>query len=106
MADNTFDTWALVELMGHSRIAGRVTDATIGGATFIRVDVPETSGGQPSHTRYFSPAAIYGISPVTEEIARGLAEELDNRPFNVYELPRRLQELESPSDVLPTDSPF
>ena len=105
MADNTFDTWALVELMGHSRIAGRVTDATIGGATFIRVDVPETSGGQPS-TRYFSPAAIYCISPVTEEIARGLAEELDSRPFNIYEQPRRLHELESPSDVLPTESPF
>ena len=106
MADNTFDTWALVELMGHSRIAGRVTDATIGGATFIRVDVPETSGGQPSHTRYFSPAAIYGISPVTEEIARGLAEELDNRPFNVYELPRQLREPESPAEIPLAGTPF
>ena len=65
MADNTFDTWALVELMGHSRIAGRVTDATIGGATFAVECAGRTSGGQPSHTRYFSPAAIYGISPVT-----------------------------------------
>src|SRR5579859_3643818 len=33
-----FDQWALVELMGHQRIAGRVTEAEIGGSKFIHAD--------------------------------------------------------------------
>ncbi len=36
-----FDTWAVVEVMGHNTYAGRVTEQAIGGASFIRVDVPE-----------------------------------------------------------------
>lgn len=35
-----FDHWCIVESFGHERIAGRVTEQTIGGCSFIRVDVP------------------------------------------------------------------
>lgn len=37
--------WALVELMGHTRIAGLVTEVEFGGAKMIRVDVPEVEEG-------------------------------------------------------------
>ncbi len=35
-----FESWAIVELFGHQKIAGKLTEQTIGGCHFIRVDVP------------------------------------------------------------------
>jgi hypothetical protein len=32
---NGFEEWAVLELMGHRRLAGKVTDAVIGGGAFI-----------------------------------------------------------------------
>ena len=37
--DSTFDEWAILELMGHRRLAGKVTEQEIGGANMIRIDV-------------------------------------------------------------------
>lgn len=34
--------WAIVELFGHSKIAGEISEQTIAGGPFLRVDVPET----------------------------------------------------------------
>ena len=36
----TFEEWAVLELMGHRRLAGKVTEATIGGGAFLRIDIP------------------------------------------------------------------
>lgn len=66
------ELWCLVELFGHKSIAGRVTEDVIGGCKLLRVDVPE-AGGKPAFTRYFGAAAIYGITPTSEEDARRLA---------------------------------
>ena len=33
--------WAIVEIMGHKRYAGHVSEQVVGGASFVRVDVPE-----------------------------------------------------------------
>ncbi len=84
MADDgkKFDMHAIVELMGHQRIAGHVTEVAIGGAAFIRVDVPavtrrahysDKSEEVAAYTRYLSAAAIYAINPCTEEVARAAA---------------------------------
>lgn len=35
-----FEGWAFLELMGHRKLAGHVSEATIGGGSFIRIDVP------------------------------------------------------------------
>src|SRR5205807_1686045 len=60
---STFEEWALVELFGHSRIVGKVTEATIAGGAFIRVDVPDKDGNTV-FTRFFGPGAIYSMSPI------------------------------------------
>jgi hypothetical protein len=80
----SFEHWALVELFGHQRIAGKVTEAEIGGGKFIRVDVPAIGGQQPI-TKYYGPAAIYGITPVTEETAIALAGRIDAMPVPAWD---------------------
>jgi hypothetical protein len=82
-----FDEWALVELFGHQKIVGRVTEASLAGGAFLRVDVPEFNG-QPAFTRFFGPGAIYSINPVSESVARDLATQYRNEPVSRFELPR------------------
>ncbi len=98
MEQTSFTHWAIVELFGHARIAGLVTEQQIGGASFIRVDVPElqvrardarlpgpiTVETRPAYTRIFGAAAIYAITPVNEEIARLAAEDIGGNPINVW----------------------
>ena len=89
MAEKTFETHALVELFGHARIAGHLSEETIAGQGFIRVDVPATQRS-PEFTRYFGPSAIYSITPVTQELAQTLAEQI-YIPEPVTYMPRSFQ---------------
>lgn len=82
-----FDTWGTVELFGHVRLGGRISEALIAGAPFIRVDIPETER-QPAFTRFLGPNAIYAITPTSEEIARSVAAYSDHEPVRSYELRR------------------
>ncbi|MFT4171789.1 MAG: hypothetical protein QM639_04465 [Rhodocyclaceae bacterium] len=84
--ENTFDCWAIVELFGHQRIAGRVTEASVGGCAFVRVDVP-AAGDVPAYTRLFGNGAIYAINPVTEELARAAAAQYRAAPVTSFDLP-------------------
>lgn len=83
--NSTFDTWALLELFGHLKMAGRVTEQTIAGQGFIRIDVPETEG-QPAFTRLFGQNAIYSITPCSQEIATAFCARNYSRPIQAYEL--------------------
>ncbi len=87
-AQNELANWAIVEIFGHSRYAGTVSEHTIGGCSFVRVDVPEVEG-EPAFTKLFGNAAIYSITPVSEAIARVVAKQFQSRPLTVY-----VQELE------------
>jgi hypothetical protein len=80
---DAFDIWAIVEIMGHTKLAGRASEQTIAGSTFLRVDVPGVDG-QESFTRFYGAGAIYSITPCTEEIARRAAEALRERPITVF----------------------
>jgi hypothetical protein len=83
---NRFDEWAVLELMGHRRLAGRVTDAVIGGGAFLRIDIPGKKGRVT--TQYYSPGSVYCITPTTEAIARGVAEQNEPEPVHRWELPQ------------------
>ena len=85
--NQVFDEWAKVELFGHQVIVGRVTEATLAGGAFLRVDVPEVNGN-PAFTRFFGPSAIYSITPVAEQIARDLLQVYRKEPVTRYELPQ------------------
>ncbi len=87
-----FNAWCVVEIMGHKKFAGLVTEQSIGGTSFVRVDVPEvmTSGGTilQAFTKMFGAGSIYCISPCTEETARAFASAIRSESFSQYEAPR------------------
>lgn len=85
MQNEKFETPALIELFGHTRMAGTVKEQTIGSSTFIRVDVPETSG-QGKFTRFLNPSAIYAINPITEEMMQHLAEDIKVAPISAWDI--------------------
>jgi hypothetical protein len=85
-----FEAWGLLELFGHNRLAGQLSEHTIGGCHFIRIDVPEIDGVQ-GYTRFFTNGAIYGMTITTEEVARSIATHLRARPVQAYEMPRLTQ---------------
>jgi hypothetical protein len=62
-----FEHWVVIELFGHSRIAGFATEASIGGCNFIRVDVPKPDSEETLYTRYLGNGAIYALNPTTKE---------------------------------------
>jgi DNA polymerase-3 subunit epsilon len=87
-----FDMQCVVELFGHSRIAGKVTEQAIGGATFIRVDVPKTTK-RDGFTRFYGAGAIYSITPVDEQVAAAMAESLEVEPVSEWTLRQAMQTL-------------
>lgn len=88
----TTEFWAIVEIYGHTKIAGLVTEQVIAGQGFIRVDVPDLLAAgpyqaQPSFTRLYGANAIYSITPVSQELALQAAQSMRVRPVNVYIAP-------------------
>src|SRR3984885_13132476 len=77
-------SWALVELFGHQRIVGFLSQQTFGTGVLFRVDVPDLiKDGETvrdGFTRYFGLSAIYSITPVSEEIVRSLLPSIDGTP--------------------------
>lgn len=85
-----FEQWAIVEIFGHQKYAGLVTEQPLGGTNMIRVEVPETDRSQ-AFTKFFGGSSIFSLTPVSEEIARGLAANWDKAPVNIWELPEEIQ---------------
>jgi hypothetical protein len=104
----SFDQWGIVEVMGHKKYAGHITEETIAGAAFVRVDVPELvlANGEKertlaSFTKFVGPGSIYMIHPTTEEIARKAAREIGR-----YDSPLPVQipvERQLPATTAPAD---
>jgi hypothetical protein len=71
--------WAVVELMGHRQVAGHVSEVTRFGITMLRIDVPGL-GAETAISQMYGPAAIYCVTPVSEEAVR-------RHLLSVYSLP-------------------
>jgi hypothetical protein len=81
--DKHFEAFGIVALFGHKQIAGRISEQTIGGETFIRVDVP--TGTDAYHTQLFGEGAIYSMELTDEAIAREFAKRSSSRPVSVWQ---------------------
>lgn len=80
------EMWAVLELMGHVRIAGRVTEEERFGGKLGRIDIPNKEGGFT--TQYFNASSIYRLTPTNEEVARHVALNCQPQPVHSWELPK------------------
>lgn len=86
-ATTKFEEWAVLELFGHQRLAGLVTEVQLGGASFVRVDVPEDGKKKGwKLTKMYNPSAIYSIAPVTEDTARMIAKSCAGEPVTRWDV--------------------
>lgn len=79
------DMWAIVELMGHVRLAGKVTEEERFGAKLGRIDIPKADG---TITQYFGGGSVYRLTVVTEDVARQIASTCNAAPIQPWEFPR------------------
>jgi hypothetical protein len=86
MSENGFTGWAIVELFGHNRIAGEISEQEIAGSSFLRVDVPAVRD-QPAFTKFYHPSAVYAITPTSEQTALAAVAHFLARPIERWLLP-------------------
>jgi hypothetical protein len=92
MAETTEKGWCIVEVLGHRKLAGYVSDD--GG--LVRIDVylddpasrgPSEQQASPIATQWYGPAAIYCITATTVQLAVKVAKGNQPRPVGHWELP-------------------
>lgn len=79
-----YEGWAILELMGHRQLGGKVSQAEQYGTVMLRVDIPN---GEEWATQFYGGTAIYALTPTTEAIARAVAERNQPTPVHTWELP-------------------
>ena len=100
-----FEGWAVLELMGHRRLGGRVSEATIAGQAFIRIDVPGPDGATVA-TQFYSGAAVYCLTPTSEAMARAAALRSQPEPVSRWELPQLPARVLSGAEALENHLPL
>jgi hypothetical protein len=95
MTDATFAEWVILELLGHRRAAGYLTEQQIAGASFLRLDIPGDDTKTPT-TQIYNPTSVYAIHPTTEDVARHLAKTHRAEPVYRWQLPAAPQ---TPADI-------
>lgn len=100
---NTIETWAIVEIMGHTKLAGMAKTEAFGPVMMLRVDVPElpelrkkdksyyddfgnylstpqdvesVQPAEAAYTRYFGLQAVFSITPCDEPTARAAMDRM------------------------------
>jgi len=84
---NGFESWAILELLGHLKYAGKVDEVEVAGSKMIRITVPaiEANGGLPEFQKIFGTSSVYAMTPVSEAYAKETAEQLRKHPIEGYE---------------------
>jgi hypothetical protein len=83
-----YQGWAVVELFGHVRLAGLVSEADQYGVKMLRIDVPEVDG-RPAFTTYKGGSALFSVTPTTEEVAIAVVKQERPAPPIPYALQLR-----------------
>lgn len=94
----TETVWAVCELMGHVKFAGRLVEQDMGSGKLFRCDIPD---GEGFVTRLFGPAAVYSMTFVTEEVARHVQKKQSSpAPISPWDFPKALPERAAPPEKL------
>ena len=108
MQDET--VWAIVELMGHVKLAGKLTEEEKFGTKLGRIDIPQEEG---FITQFFGGGTIYRITIVTEAVARQVNRQTSPAPISPWDFPKQISSrpLHDHADdddggAYPDDSPY
>jgi hypothetical protein len=84
--------WMLVELLGHNRVAGFVTEEQRFGQVLLRIDIPTEINFETKKmgytTQLYGTHALYCATPINESDAIQLARSLRPKPFDKFDLHR------------------
>lgn len=79
------EAWAVCELMGHVKLAGKLTEIEMFGAKMGRLDIPQGDGFV---TQFFGGNSVYRITIVTEEVARQVNRQTSPAPVSPWDYPK------------------
>lgn len=82
--------WAILEIMGHKKLAGFCRTVERFGARLLEITTPQVetpSGTRGASTHLFGPSAIFCLTWTTEESARRVSEHFHYDPIQRWELP-------------------
>ncbi len=84
---SAYEGFAIVELMGHVRMAGQVREVEQFGTKMLQLDVPglDDCDVKP-FTTFVAGASLYRVTPTTEEIAKGVVRAQRPRPVQPYDV--------------------
>ena len=98
--ENQNKFWAIIELFGHTTIAGEVSKCEIGD--FIQINIPEIDA-IPAWTKMVNPKAIYAITPVSETDAIQKAQSVKEMPVTRWDteqlIKNRFSEMEQEGKI-------
>lgn len=97
-----FESWAILELMGHQKMAGLVTEANVAGKGFLRIDVYDAAGESVLFSRMVNPDSVYAINPVERSIALAVGAD-SHRPVTCYEVSHLLPPAPAPTPPFDTE---
>lgn len=82
--------WMLVELLGHNKIAGFVTEEQKFGQVLLRIEIPTCfeDGLVTYTTQFYGTHALYCATPINKNDAILLSKELRPTPFSKFDLHR------------------
>lgn len=93
MTEKPTEIWALVELMGHQQIVGRVSQDSSLGPALTRVDVPDVAG-VPGYSKLLGAASIYAVTPMDKETALHMAASIRAKPLAEFSARRLVETME------------
>lgn len=82
--NNTFGVWGILELMGHVKLGGFITQEELFGTKVGRIDVPGPNG--TITTQYFGGGSLYRLTPCTAEVAKAFAVKNQPQPVHLFQL--------------------
>jgi len=71
LTSEPINAWCCLELMGHVRVYGKVSEEEHFGQKLGRIEIP--TGEDSWQTQFFGGSSVYRISPCDEETARRMA---------------------------------
>lgn len=83
--DTPADEWGIVEVFGHIRLAGRMTEVERWGTTMMQLDIPGDDADFRA-TQFLGGGSLFRVTPTDEATARRVALSLAP-PVHRYELP-------------------